>query len=113
MPGLRAGHYLCLFGIHVLTPTIMELLAEDVAATADPNALIDLTPALARLAQRERYLAFSSPGRRYNIGMNYGLLYAQLALSLGGVDRDEVLTNFIELLATRAPSRSHEDRRKT
>jgi UTP--glucose-1-phosphate uridylyltransferase len=31
VPGLRAGHYLCFFGMHVLTPLVMELLAEDVA----------------------------------------------------------------------------------
>ncbi|KAJ3058848.1 hypothetical protein HK102_010290, partial [Quaeritorhiza haematococci] len=27
VPGLRAGHYLCFFGMHVLTPTVFELLA--------------------------------------------------------------------------------------
>ena len=31
VPGLRAGHYLCLFGMHVLTPVIMEILAGQVA----------------------------------------------------------------------------------
>src|ERR1043166_4204625 len=34
VPGLRAGHYLCFFGMHVLTPLIMELLAEDVVRAA-------------------------------------------------------------------------------
>jgi UTP--glucose-1-phosphate uridylyltransferase len=28
VPGLRAGYYLCFFGMHVLTPTVMELLAQ-------------------------------------------------------------------------------------
>ena len=31
VPGLRAGHYLCFFGMHVLTPTIMEILEQCVA----------------------------------------------------------------------------------
>ena len=31
VPGLRAGHYLCLFGMHVLTPQAMELLGQTVA----------------------------------------------------------------------------------
>jgi len=31
VPGLRAGHYLCFFGMHVLTPTIMEILGRQVA----------------------------------------------------------------------------------
>ena len=57
--------------------------------------------ALARLANKERYLAFEVPGRRYNIGVKYGLLNAQLALALSGVDRMEVLTQLVELLATR------------
>ena len=26
VPGLRAGHYLCFFGMHVLTPTVMDFL---------------------------------------------------------------------------------------
>jgi UTP--glucose-1-phosphate uridylyltransferase len=38
-------------------------------------------------------------GRRYDIGVQYGLLTAQLALALNGKDRDEVLTLLIELLA--------------
>ena len=32
VPGLRAGHYLCFFGMHVLTPSVMAMLAEEVAA---------------------------------------------------------------------------------
>ena len=36
VPGLRAGHYLCFFGMHVLTPAVMELLGAEVArAEAD------------------------------------------------------------------------------
>ena len=34
VPGLRAGHYLCLFGMHVLTPCVMDLLGEAIAAAA-------------------------------------------------------------------------------
>jgi UTP--glucose-1-phosphate uridylyltransferase len=99
VPGLRAGHYLCLFGMHSLTPTVMDLLAEDVEAAGDSQ--INLAGALTRLANKERYLAFEVPGRRYNIGVKYGLLNAQLALALSGVDRMEVLTQLVELLATR------------
>src|SRR5690606_2276241 len=35
VPGLRAGHYLCFFGMHVLTPAVMDLLAELVPAAGD------------------------------------------------------------------------------
>jgi UTP--glucose-1-phosphate uridylyltransferase len=103
VPGLRAGHYLCLFGMHVLTPSLMELLGEDVrqyssSAAAGP---LMLSPALARLAKRERYLALELEGARYNIGIKYGLLIAQLALALSGSDRQEILARLVDLLATR------------
>ncbi|MBN2506831.1 MAG: UTP--glucose-1-phosphate uridylyltransferase [Verrucomicrobia bacterium] len=100
VPGLRAGHYLCFFGMHVLTPVVMRLLAEDTAHAAAAGN-VHLTPALARLAGRERYLAAELAGRRYDIGVKYGLFTAQLALALEGRDRDEVLSHLVELLATR------------
>ncbi len=99
VPGLRAGHYLCFFGMHVLTPAVMELLGEELKAGASRN--VHLTTALGKLAQRERYLACELQGRRYDIGVKYGLLTAQLALALNGEDRDEVLSGLIELLARR------------
>ena len=98
--GLRSGNYLCLFGMHVLTPAIMELL-ETAATEAEPGDPVALSPALSALASRERYLALSVDGRRYNVGIRYGLLIAQLALGLSGNDRDQILTELVELLATR------------
>ena len=100
VPGLRAGHYLCFFGMHVLTPAVLELLAADVAAAGEAGG-VQLSPALARLATQERYLAYEVEGRRFDIGARYGLLVAQLALALEGDDRDEVLADLVELLATR------------
>jgi len=99
VPGLRTGHYLCFFGMHVLMPTVMELLEEEVARAG--GRPVALTAALARLAGRGRYLASELSGRRYDIGVKYGLLIAQLALALGGQDRDEVITGLLELLARR------------
>jgi UTP--glucose-1-phosphate uridylyltransferase len=103
VPGLRAGHYLCLFGMHVLTPCVMELLGETVAEarSAGDGQPIMLTPALQKLAQRERYLAIELEGTRYNIGVKYGMLTAQLALALCGSEREEVLARLVELLASR------------
>lgn len=101
VPGLRAGHYLCFFGMHVLTPIVMEMLAEDVARAGQKGG-VHLSNALARLASRERYLACELQGRRHDIGAKYGLLTAQLALALDGQDRDEVLTGLVELLAGRS-----------
>ena len=100
VPGLRAGHYLCFFGMHVLTPMLMEILNEHVARAAGQES-VQLTPALAQLAAREHYFACELEGRRYDIGAKYGLLIAQLALALCGQDREEVLVNLVELLAGR------------
>jgi len=98
--GLRASHYLCLFGVHALTPTVMAILRETMAA-AKPGEKIALSPALAELSRRERYLALQVQGSRYNIGAKYGLLRSQLALALAGDDRDQILTELLELVVTR------------
>lgn len=99
VPGLRTGNYLCFFGMHVLVPGVMDLLQEEIArANGRP---VPLSAALARLAKRGRYLASELSGRRYDIGVKYGLLVAQLALALDGKDRDEVMTAMLELLARR------------
>jgi UTP--glucose-1-phosphate uridylyltransferase len=98
VPGLRAGYYLCFFGMHVLTPGAMSLLKELVDESRI-NSGAHLSEVLARIAGRERYLACELQGRRYDIGVKYGLLTAQLALALNGQDRDEVLTGLVELLA--------------
>jgi UTP--glucose-1-phosphate uridylyltransferase len=100
VPGLRAGHYLCFFGIHVFTPAVLDMLHESAAETPADQTLA-LSPVLARLAGRERYLALEVRGRRYNIGVKYGLLTAQLALALDGADRENVLAQLVELLALR------------
>ena len=99
IPGLRAGHYLCFYGIHALTPAVMDLLAEDV--NASDTKTVSLSAALNRLADRQRYLAYEIEGHRYNIGVKYGLLNAQLALAINGVDHEEVLSQLLELLASR------------
>ena len=98
--GLRASHYLCLSGMHVLTPTVMELLGE-MLANAAANETIQLSPALENLSRRERYLATEIEGIRYNIGEKYGLLKSQLALALSGKDRDEIMTDLLGMVASR------------
>jgi UTP--glucose-1-phosphate uridylyltransferase len=100
VPGLRAGHYLCFFGMHVLTPTLMEILAHMITTAAEQGG-VTLAGALAELAQREQYLALEKQDFRYDVGVKYGLLTAQLALALNGADRDEVLSKLLELLALR------------
>lgn len=105
VPGLRAGHYLCFFGMHVLTPAVMDLLGEQVKQAKGRGEPVQLSAALAKLAGRERYLAVELAGQRHNIGVRYGLLMAQLALALDGHDRDEVMAQLLELLVSRERGR--------
>jgi len=98
VPGLRMGNYLCFFGMHVLHPGVMELLSKEIEQSTEGQRTT-LSTALARLADHERYLACELDGRRYDIGVRYGLLQAQLALALSSKDRDPVLSMLVQLLA--------------
>jgi UTP--glucose-1-phosphate uridylyltransferase len=100
VPGLRAGYYLCFFGIHVLTPAVMELLDYELKHSADGH-LPAISNALNELAHKEKYLALEMNDYRFNVGVKYGLLNAQLALALTGKDRDEVVTMLMEMLLLR------------
>jgi UTP--glucose-1-phosphate uridylyltransferase len=98
--GLRAGHYLCFFGMHVLTPSIFAILNKLLDAAAG-NRPVWLGDALNILAKQEQYLALEMHDQRYDLGVRYGLMTAQIALALSGRDRDIVLAHLLELLAVR------------
>jgi UTP--glucose-1-phosphate uridylyltransferase len=100
VPGLRAGYYLCFFGIHVLTPTVMDILDRDLK-NKEVDTLPSISAALQELARKEKYLALEMNDDRYNVGVKYGLLNAQLALALNGKDRDEVVSLLMEMLLQR------------
>jgi UTP--glucose-1-phosphate uridylyltransferase len=104
VPGLRAGHYLCFFGMHVLSSSVFQILEEKLSAL-DKNQKLNLSSALDVLAQREHYLAAEKHDWRYDVGTKYGLLKAQLALALNGKDRDQLLSELLELFTTREMKR--------
>jgi UTP--glucose-1-phosphate uridylyltransferase len=56
VPGMRAGHYLCFVGMHVLTPGVMHALHGLFASGQSPNPPT-LSDALEKLTRQERYLA--------------------------------------------------------
>lgn len=98
VPGLKLGHYLCFFGMHVLTPGVMDLLGEGVAGATEEKGL-QLSPALNELAGKQRCLALELKGRRYDLEHQFGLLVGQLAVALDGKNREQLLMGIIELLA--------------
>ncbi len=103
IPGLRAGHYLCFFGMHVLTPTAMEILGKKISKVKGKTK-VNLSDTLNEMAGREQYLALEKHDWRYDVGTKYGLLKAQIALALSGKDRDEVLSELLEFFALREMS---------
>jgi UTP--glucose-1-phosphate uridylyltransferase len=98
VPGLRAGHYLCFFGMHVLTPSVFDLLDDLVSRNVRELGQIQLTTALNALARQERYLALETRGSRFNLGVKYGVVEAQIALAMGGVDRELILALLLEAI---------------
>lgn len=98
VPGLRVAHYLCFFGMHILTPSVMHVLARRLADAPDPRS-VSLASALDGLDASERFLAVELAGRRFDLDERYGLLTAQLALALDGEKRAEVLAKIVALIA--------------
>lgn len=99
VPGLRSGQYLCFHGMHVLTPSVFTVLDE--MFNRPEGGRVSLSAALNELASREQYLALIQKSRRFDVGVKYGLFSAQLALALDGQDREEVLTELVNVLAAR------------
>ncbi|MGK7397484.1 MAG: UTP--glucose-1-phosphate uridylyltransferase [Candidatus Cyclobacteriaceae bacterium M3_2C_046] len=102
-PGLRAGYYLCFFGMHVLTNQVFNLLQQ----YHSENESYMLTPALQELSGKDKYLALEVKGKRYDIGKKFGHLQAQIALSMAGADRNRILTTLVDVMAE--SSQLHED----
>jgi len=96
--GMRVGHYLCFFGMHVLEASIFDYLNQDMKKSKKGSD-IQLTPALQKLANHKKYLAKEVKGRRYNLGTRFGWLEAQLAFGKEGPFKDELMTSIISQLA--------------
>jgi UTP--glucose-1-phosphate uridylyltransferase len=93
--GLRSGFYLAFFGMHVFTPTVMEILGRGMAS----GAAVSVSSVLNDLPHHEQYLACRAVGERYDLGPRYGLLHAQIALTMCGADREEFLSTLTAMLA--------------
>ncbi|HIG27108.1 MAG TPA: UTP--glucose-1-phosphate uridylyltransferase [Verrucomicrobiales bacterium] len=114
VPGLRSGHYLCFFGMHVFTSTFLDILVDECThLPLEDQRCHSLADALNILVGRERYLAAELEGRRFNVGARYGLMFAQFACALAGSERDEIMRQLIELLALNSPHRVRSSEEKS
>ena len=92
--------------IHVLEPLVMEMLDDAIKDPLRDKKPIGLTPALNQLAKANRLLALEAAGQRHNLGTKFGVVDAQIAMALSGIDRDEMMEL---LLGTVLRIRRHED----
>jgi UTP--glucose-1-phosphate uridylyltransferase len=83
--------------MHVLTAAVFDILHDLIAR----GPRVSLSDALSELARREQCLAMLTSSRRYDLGVRYGFLTAQLALALHGRDSRDVLSMVLEVLAQR------------
>lgn len=104
-PGLRAGYYLCFFGMHVFKPSVFDILKEAIDNRTNNNVL--LTPALEELARTDKYLALEMQGNRYDTSKKLGLMLSQIALGLSSDMRDEVLSQMVQILAESGRKKCH------
>lgn len=98
VPGQRVAYYLCFFGMHVITPDVMEGLRTASAALAS-GGVLGLSDALDAAAGQGKYLATQLQGDRFDLEQRYGQLKAQIAIGLHSPDRDHLLAEIIDLLA--------------
>lgn len=104
-PGLPAGNYLSHFGMHVFSPRIFDSLEYLIRNDVRERGEIQLTAAQEHLRQQvENYWVVIAQGQRYDTGIPYGLMEAQLALALNGVHRTEICEAIARILATQVKS---------
>ncbi|MDX2246653.1 MAG: sugar phosphate nucleotidyltransferase [Bacteroidia bacterium] len=100
-PGLRQGHFLCVFGMHILQPEIFRILRNQMENLPSGEEL-QLTSALQALAEKNLLLACEVDGTRFDLSDSYGLFQAQLAFGLAGGDRDEMINTVVQILGEAA-----------
>ncbi len=87
-PGLPDDHFLTLFGMYVLTGTIMEILDRHVRENVRSGGEIQLTTALQELNRSEGCVTLEIKGQRLDMGTPAGYLETQTVLARRGALKD-------------------------
>ena len=87
---LEPDIFLTFFGMHILTPAIFEILANDIRSDNRDRGEIQLTSAQAELCRQDGAIGLEIDGDRLDMGTPLGYLETQLALGLNGVFSHEV-----------------------
>jgi UTP--glucose-1-phosphate uridylyltransferase len=88
--GLPAGTYLSFFGQHVLTPGVFDALAYHIEHDIREGGEFQLTNAQEMLREQEGAYGCEIQGESRDMGIPAGMIGAQLALALHGVNRPDV-----------------------
>jgi UTP--glucose-1-phosphate uridylyltransferase len=100
-PGLSRGQYLCFFGLHIFPPAIFDCIEYHIRHNIRERGEIQLTNAQDMLRSRERYVAAEISGERYDMGVPFGYIEAQLALAIHSGSRRDVLASLAQLLTVK------------
>jgi UTP--glucose-1-phosphate uridylyltransferase len=99
-PGLPTGQFLCHFGMHVFSPAIFDCLERLIRDDIRSRGEIQLTSAQQLLLTGAcSYYCCEVSGERYDTGVPFGLMEAQLALALSGMYRHDIVESVARLLA--------------
>jgi UTP--glucose-1-phosphate uridylyltransferase len=98
--GLLHGMYLCFFGMHIMTPSIFDILQHNIDNDRREKGEIQFTSAQEQLRLAgERYLAVETIGERHDIGVPFGYAQTQAILALNSVYKDQLLAALVRALA--------------
>lgn len=98
-PGLPSGQFLCHFGMHIFSPGIFDCLEHLIRNDVRNHGEIQLTTAQQMLHGVCKYYCCELNGERYDTGVPFGLMEAQLALALAGMYRQEIVESVARMLA--------------
>ena len=102
--GVKRGYYLCFFGMHVFPPSLFDCLQYHIDNDIREKGEIQLTSSQEMLRSKERYVAVETHGERYDMGVPFGYVETQTALALNGVERTEMLSALLRIVAKSAAS---------
>ncbi|NUP99904.1 MAG: nucleotidyl transferase [Armatimonadetes bacterium] len=106
--GLPPCSYLCHFGMHVFPAAIFEALEHHLANDLRERGEFQLTSSQeylrTALLPAGQYGACTIDGQRFDTGIPYGMMESQIALSLAGVHRGEIVEAIARLLAEQLES---------
>lgn len=91
-PGLPEDKYLCIFGVHALTPDIFDCIGHLIAGDIRQSGEIQFAAAQKLLSERRKYVLAELTAHQHDMGIPEGLLETQFALALNSPFRDQVLS---------------------